>query len=634
MRIVTAFWLLAAAQDQLSAASPALFSAIRSGDARAVKAQLTPHPELEAPGESGLTPLMYAVMTAGPPILTLLLDAGADVNKTTDAGMAALHMAAYDLPKTRLLVARGANVNAVTSAGETALAIAADRPGNSAVIAFLLEKGAVASPKEASRFAALLRAATNGDAAAMRLLLSKGATVAGSPELARAAAFAHCRECLDIALAQGADVNVSRLGRTALQEAAAFGDFEMVRKLVERGAHLDAADRRGYTALMRAALSYEPGSPQVVEYLLSKGAATQPKSETGDTALSYALRFGETPVVAALRKVGAPGAQTALQPPPPLPPGKSRTPREAVELSLPLLQRIGEPLSKVRKCTSCHHNSLPAMAVGMARRRGLRVDDAAARQEHETAVSLAPGRRNRTNLIGTGVPDINAFPLIGMAAENPAPSAASDAMVHQVSTRQETSGRFKAVDYRPPQEYSDITFTATALRSMQLYPLPGRAAEFQHRIQRAGQWLLAQTPRDTEEHTLRLMGLVWAGTGKSTRSQAIEALMALQRSDGGWAQTAILPSDAYATGQSLYALQLAGVKSSHSAYQRGVSYLLKNQRPDGSWPVVSRSHPVQPLMDAGYPYGNHQWISAAAGAWSTMALLGAVPVQTSAHATK
>ncbi len=180
-----------------------------------------------------------------------------------------------------------------------------------------------------------------------------------------------------------------------------------------------------------------------------------------------------------------------------------------------------------------------------------------------------------------------------------------------------------------------LRFTATALRALQPYTLPGRAAEFRDRIQRASLWLAAQTPRDTEEHALRLMGLSWAGAAKSTRGQAITALTALQRPDGGWAQTTILESDAYATGQSLYALYLAGARTSDSAYQRGVSYLLKNQRPDGTWPVISRSHPVQPLIDAGYPYGNHQWISAAAGAWSTMALLGTMPIHASpAHAAR
>ena len=261
----------------------------------------------------------------------------------------------------------------------------------------------------------------------------------------------------------------------------------------------------------------------------------------------------------------------------------------------------------------------------MARTRGFEVDAAAARKEYESAIATARGLLNSDNLMGVGIPDGSPYALIGIAAENATPNASTDSFVHQLSSRQERSGRFQGLDYRPPMEYTAITFTATALRAMQLYTLPGRAVEFKDRIQRASRWLAAQTPRDTEEHALRLMGLSWAGAGKPALNQAAKALLALQREDGGWAQTSTLYTDAYATGQSLYALHLAGVPASNAAYQRGVSFLLKTQRPNGSWYVTSRSHPVQPLIDAGYPYIHHQWISAAAGAWSTMALLATMP---------
>jgi ankyrin repeat protein len=618
MRVFTLLLLVAAS----SMAASRLLTAIRSGDVRAVKAQLGAGVSLDTPADEGLTPLMYAVMTAGPPVMRALLDAGAGVNTSNAEGITALHMAAFDLEKTRLLIERGANVNAATQAGETPLIIAADRPGSSEIIALLIAKGADPSARPPSGFTALLRAAYSGDAAAMRLLTANGVKVADNPDLARSAAFGHCRECLEIALTGGASPNGARNRRTALQDAAAFGDLAMVRMLVEKGADIQAVDTRGYTALMRAALSYEPGAAQVVEYLLARGASTSLKNETGDTALSFALRFGETPIVAMLRKAGAPEAATVPLIPPPL---AENSARAAIERSLPLLQRIGEPLSSAMKCTSCHHNSLPAMTVAMARTRGFAVDGASARKEYDTALALPKGRRNRTNLLGIGVPDINPYPLIGIAAENAAANPSTDAMVHHVSTRQERSGRFRGQDYRPPQEYTDITFTATALRAIQLHTLPGRSSEFKDRIQRATRWLAAATPRDTEDHALRLMGLSWGAASKPVRDSAVAALLALQRPDGGWGQTALLATDAYATGESLYALHLAGIPPSHAAYQRGIGYLLKNQRPDGSWPVISRSHPVQPLIDAGHPYGNHQWISASAGAWSTMALLATMP---------
>ena len=632
MRLLNLVILSALAMaPSITAADPSpLFAAIRAGDARAVKAQLRGGADKDGPGEGGLTPLMYSIVTAGTPVTEALLDAGANVNAATQDGVTALHIAAYDLVKTRLLLDRGANAKATAKRGDTPLFVAAFRPGNSAVLSLLLSKGADPSTKLLGVFTPLDASAIFGDLAAMRVLLDNGAKAADSSSLARSAAAGHCRECLQLALARGASPNGSVAGRSALQDAAGFGNLEMVRMLVEKGADIQAADGRGYTALMRGVLSYEPGSAQVVEYLLAKGARTDPKNETADTALSFALRFGDTPIASMLRRAGAPEARTAIRIPPPL---AENSVQDAIARSLPLLQRIGEPVYKLRECTSCHHSSLPALTVSIARTRGFKVDSAAARQEYENAIAAAKGLAKPDNIMGFGIPDGSPYALIGIAAESATPNASTDGLVHHLSTRQELSGRFQGFDYRPPMEYTAITFTATALRAMQLFALPGRAAEFKDRIQRASHWLAAQTPRDTEEHALRLMGLAWAGTGKPALDQAAKALIALQREDGGWAQTSTLYTDAYATGQSLYALHLAGIPASEAAYQRGVSFLLKTQRPNGSWYVASRSHPVQPLFDASYPYIHHQWISAAAGAWSTMALLAAMPAQKETLAT-
>ncbi len=621
---MTLILLLLAALPAL-AGSAELFAAIRSGDARAVKGHLR---EPAARGErnaDGLTPLQYAVMTAGPRVMREILDAGADVNAATADGVTALHMAAYDPEKTRLLVSRGANINAATKAGETPLLVAAARSGAMETIAFLLSKGADVTAKASGGFSgptALHRAAANGDLPLLRLLLANGAKVADAPNVARAAAFGHCRECLRLLLEAGAAADTP--GRSALQDAAASGDVEMVRMLVDKGANVNAADRRGYTALMRAALSYEPGALAVIEYLLAKGANANPKNETGDTALSFAARFGETPAVALLRKHGAPEPRTAVRVPSPL---AANSAEEAIQRSLPLLQRIAEPVRKLNACTTCHNHSLPAMTLSMARSRGFAVDEAAARQEFERAKQPAPGSGLAIQL-GSGVPDFFPYQLLGLAAGGGDHGPAADGMAHHITTRQDPSGRFHGLDYRPPQEYTDVTFTATALRALQLHPLPGRAAEFKSRIDRATRWLAAQSPRDNEDHALRLMGLVWGGASRATVAAAAKAMIGRQRPDGGWSQLSHIAPDAYATGQSLYALHLAGVSPADPAYRKGVAFLLQSQRKDGSWYVTSRTHPVQPLIDGGYPYINHQWISASAGAWSTMALLGSLPAQT------
>ena len=80
--------------------------------------------------------------------------------------------------------------------------------------------------------------------------------------------------------------------------------------------------------------------------------------------------------------------------------------------------------------------------------------------------------------------------------------------------------------------------------------------------------------------------------------------------------------DAYATGSVLVALHEAGgLSDQHSAWLRGLGYLLQTQKPDGSWHVESRAKPIQEYFESGFPHGKDQFISAFATGWATEALL-------------
>jgi hypothetical protein len=98
-------------------------------------------------------------------------------------------------------------------------------------------------------------------------------------------------------------------------------------------------------------------------------------------------------------------------------------------------------------------------------------------------------------------------------------------------------------------------------------------------------------------------------------------LIARQQTDGGWAQLPKLQSDAYATGQAIYALRVAaGLPTTAPAVDRGLRYLLSTQLDDGTWHVRRRAFPFQPTMDSGFPHGRDGWISAAATSWAVMAM--------------
>ena len=86
-----------------------------------------------------------------------------------------------------------------------------------------------------------------------------------------------------------------------------------------------------------------------------------------------------------------------------------------------------------------------------------------------------------------------------------------------------------------------------------------------------------------------------------------------------------MESDAYATGQAVYVLRLAGVPADDAGVQKAVDYLVRTQEADGSWHVVTRSKPIQTFFDNGDPHGKDQFISIPATSWAVAALASCLP---------
>ena len=297
--------------------------------------------------------------------------------------------------------------------------------------------------------------------------------------------------------------------------------------------------------------------------------------------------------------------------------------RAAVQKSLDLLQKCGPIFVKNGACTSCHHQSLPAMAISVARQGGFRINELIAREQLQASAALLNARRElylQVIDVGGGA-DTISYSLLGMAAENYPPGPLTDAMVYYLKATQASDGRWRTTIHRPPLEYSDISTTAASLRAIQLYAPGGERAEYQNRVDRATAWLLKATPNANEERVFKLFGLGWAKVSRAVIYKSARELLAEQRADGGWSQLPTLPGDAYATGQALVALhQAAGLPISDPAYQRGAQFLLKTQLEDGSWLVKTRSLPLQPYFESGFPHGPDQWISSTGTSWATMAL--------------
>ncbi|XP_051274698.1 protein TANC2 isoform X4 [Dicentrarchus labrax] len=190
--------------------------------------------------------------------------------------------------------------------GETALTAASGR-GKLEVCRLLLEQGAAVAQPNRRGIVPLFSAVRQGHWQIVDLLLTHGADVnladkQGRTPLMMAASEGHLGT-VEFLLAQGASLSLmDKEGLTALSWACLKGHLPVVRCLVESGAATDHADKNGRTPLDLAAFY---GDSEVVQFLVDHGAMIEHVDYSGMRPLDRAVGCRNTSVVVALLKKGA-----------------------------------------------------------------------------------------------------------------------------------------------------------------------------------------------------------------------------------------------------------------------------------------------------------------------------------------
>jgi ankyrin repeat protein len=150
------------------------------------------------------------------------------------------------------------------------------------------------------------------EAAALGRVERVGELVDADPEFARAyapdgfqalglAAFFRQPDVVRLLLDRGAEVDAiarnEQINTTALQAAAASGDNESARLLIDAGADVNAAQPGGFTPLHAAAAN---GNRELVELLLERGADPGARVDDGRTPADLARERGDGEFAAAL----------------------------------------------------------------------------------------------------------------------------------------------------------------------------------------------------------------------------------------------------------------------------------------------------------------------------------------------
>lgn len=299
--------------------------------------------------------------------------------------------------------------------------------------------------------------------------------------------------------------------------------------------------------------------------------------------------------------------------------------KAAINKSLPLLQSSSHTfLINAGGCHSCHGQGIGAVAFSLAKEKGYVIQDTILKEALDSIHANWTQRKYylMQNVDPAAIVISGGYDLWAFAANKLAPDKTSELMAKSILQRQLKNGSWVVPNARPPIEYYSFSATAMSVKGIQVYLPPVLQKDLQPKLDAAKAWMMKTTPVANEEKVFQLLGLTWVKADAAFIKQQAQKLIAAQHPDGGWSQLELLPSDAYATGQALYALNIAGqLTTDAAAYQKGIAYLIRTQQPDGTWNVQTRSFPSVPYVDSGFPHGDNQFISAAGSNWATMALL-------------
>jgi hypothetical protein len=287
-----------------------------------------------------------------------------------------------------------------------------------------------------------------------------------------------------------------------------------------------------------------------------------------------------------------------------------------------------------RKCAACHHVPMPLWALSEAERQGYAIDKKFVADTTESllgsrdklmASKIFPNPDDPPDPRPQGQGLNMGLPFLAVAAQS-MPSLTEGQketlklITEEIVKKQQPDGswEFFATLRRPPINENQTTDAAWIILALQ-----GDKDAPEKSLKKAIEWLDAAKRTDThQDKVMKVLLGVRAGKPRKALQMTIDELLALQRDDGGWSQTVSEPkSDAFATGQTLYVLSLAGFTADRPEIKRGLDFLVATQKADGSWPMVSRSTPN------GEPGSSKLLtpINCAASSWATLGMAKLAP---------
>ena len=260
--------------------------------------------------------------------------------------------------------------------------------------------------------------------------------------------------------------------------------------------------------------------------------------------------------------------------------------RQAVEAALPFLQEHGiawmegrVPIQEGAPCVSCHHVPFAVWSHAEAARAGLEVGAGMPDLTRRAVEFLGrPDKPRALNVAPMLLSPVDSGPLSEAWT-----SVSGGDLVAELQEQRERSGGWRARGQFPTQRRptSESDEVATLWSRLAL------------RVHGETDVIQDEAAVSTDGKTIEWLATRVLSSPELERQGTIRALIDAQNADGGWPWASGEVSNAYSTGQAVYALASVGGDPGrdHSelndALSRARRYLVESQEPDGTWRVPS-----------------------------------------------
>jgi hypothetical protein len=295
----------------------------------------------------------------------------------------------------------------------------------------------------------------------------------------------------------------------------------------------------------------------------------------------------------------------------------------AVGRGLGFLVKDAQAWKKDHNCASCHHASLVICSMREAKQFGYSVDEPVLAELTKWVAESGDGKfglERPAEAPKAASPKAIYFALA--LGADPKPDEASQKglklLLKTVIAEQTENGSWSTWPATRPPIFGNSDESLTALATLAVLPAAAAGDKEAKAARDNGVKWLAETKMDDDAQSTALRLVLWTRLARPAEEwePLPKKIKDRQNADGGWGQTRDMASDAWATGQALYALAHAGIKPDDAAVARGQAFLLKTQREDGSWPMTSR-----PTAPGGKGSTSLIPITGAGSAWAVLGLV-------------